>query len=375
VISFGEPQLDYAEEEAVSRVLASGQLSRGDECRAFEAEFGQIVGGRATVAVSSGTAALHLAMLAAGIGPGDEVIVPGLTYVATSNAVRYCGATPVLVEGEHPSWCISPRRAEQASWCISPRRAEQAITDRTKAIVAVHLYGHEADLPALELIVQRQERLYGRKIRIIEDCAQALGNPKVGLHLSAWSFYASKHITTGGEGGAVTSHRPEDIGRARHLATQAMTDKRYVHSCVGYNYRMTEIQAAIGRAQIRKLPRFMERRREILSIYHTLLDGSKAWTQSMPRPVTHAAWACAAMLRTHSGYSINAAEVGVKMAGQGIETRPFFPLPPWRGLPYRGVAFDTEEKLRFSGIVLPIHCGLRDGDVKKVCEELRRALD
>lgn len=271
MIPLVKPQIGAEERDAVAEVLASGHIVQGAQVEAFEAEYAEHVDGRDCIAVSSGTAALHLALLAADIGPGDEVIVPSFTFAATANAVRLCGATPVFVD-------IDP-----ITFCMDPEATAAAITTRTVALLPVHLYGHPADIPALTAIAERHDLL------LVEDAAQAHGASYSGQPVGAlgdlgcFSFYATKNMTTG-EGGMVVT---ADSGLARTLRllrNQGM-EQRYLHEIVGLNQRMTDIAAAIGRCQLRRL-REWTHTRQANAAY--LTHHLKVNTPALGGPVTHA---------------------------------------------------------------------------------------
>lgn len=233
------PLIGAAERDAVAAVMAGGHLVQGSQVAAFEDEFSDLVAGRPCVAVSSGTSALHLALLAAGIGPGDEVIVPSFTFAATANAVRLVGADPVFAD-------IDP-----VSFCVDPEAVAAAVTPRTAAVMPVHLYGHPADMTALTRLAERHGLL------VVEDAAQAhaaayAGRPVGALgDLAGFSFYATKNMTTG-EGGMVVAKDADTAHRVRLLRNQGMQE-RYLHETVGLNQRMTDIAAAIGRHQLTRL--------------------------------------------------------------------------------------------------------------------------
>ena len=237
------PLLGAEEQEAVLRVLASGQLAQGEQVAAFEKRFAALCQVREAVAVSSGTAALHLALLAHGVGPGDEVITTPFSFAATANVILLVGATPVFVD-------IDP-----VTFNIDPALVEAAVGRRTKAILPVHLYGNPCDMHRLKAIAG--------KLAIIEDACQAHaakidGKPVGGFGTGCFSFYATKNMTTG-EGGIVTTNDPAIAERVRLLRSHGQKE-RYHHTTLGYNQRMTEIQAAIGLAQVEKLERFTEHR-------------------------------------------------------------------------------------------------------------------
>jgi dTDP-4-amino-4,6-dideoxygalactose transaminase len=227
--------------------MRSGQLSQGPETAAFEAEFGELVDGRHCIGVNSGTSALHVGLLAAGIGPGDEVIVPSFTFAATANAVALTGATPVFVD-------IDPD-----TYCVDPDAVAAAITTRSAAVMPVHLYGHPADMPAIMALAERHD------LMVIEDAAQAHGASLAGRPCGAWgdlgmfSFYPTKNMTTG-EGGMITTADPEIARKCRLLRNQGM-EVRYQNEAVGLNVRMTDIAAAIGRVQLSRLGPWTDQRR------------------------------------------------------------------------------------------------------------------
>lgn len=245
MISIASPLLGEEEAAALLRVLNSGQLAQGEEVALFEQRFAELCHVQHAVAVSSGTAALHLALLAHGIGPGDEVITTAFTFAATANAIVLVGATPVFVD-------IDPE-----TYTIDPTLIEYALTARTKAIVPVHLYGHPC---AMQAILQIAE---AHNILVIEDACQAHaasieGQPVGSFSTGCFSFYPTKNMTTG-EGGMVTTNDSAIAEQLRLLRNQGQA-QRYVQTALGYNQRMTNLQAALGLAQLPKLERFTEQR-------------------------------------------------------------------------------------------------------------------
>ena len=238
-VPLSRPLIGADEESAVLRVLRSGRLTQGPEVAAFEVEFSAAVGGRLAIAVSSGTAALHLLLLAHGIGSGDEVIVPSFTFAASANAVRLTGAEVVFVD-------IEPR-----SFCLDPDAVRSALTARTAAILAVHLYGHPSDMTALATLAR------SKGVLLLEDAAQAHAASLDGVPVgalgdgAAFSFYPSKNMTTG-EGGMVSVRDGAVADRVRLLRNQGMAEQ-YEHKIVGFNLRLTDLQAAIGRVQLAAL--------------------------------------------------------------------------------------------------------------------------
>ncbi|MEM4522680.1 MAG: DegT/DnrJ/EryC1/StrS aminotransferase family protein, partial [Nitrososphaeria archaeon] len=251
-----EPEIGDEELKNVIEAVKSGWVSsKGRFIDEFESSFAKYVGVKYGIATSNGTAALHLALAGLNIGSDDEVIVPDLTFAATINAVLYTRAKPVIVD-------INPEY-----WCIDPTKLEKAITSKTKAIILVHLYGHPCDMePIME--IAEQHNLY-----VIEDVAEAHGaeykGRKVGSfgHISCFSFYGNKVITTG-EGGMCLTNDREIAERIKILRDHGMSpEKRYWHDVIGFNYRMTNLQAALGLAQLGKIERFIEKKREIAKKY------------------------------------------------------------------------------------------------------------
>lgn len=245
MIPISRPLLGAEEEAALCHVLRSGRLAQGEQISAFEQQFAKMCRVQEAVAVSSGTAALHLALLAHGIGPGDEVITTAFSFVATANAILLAGATPVFVDIE-PETCT-----------LDPLLVEAAITARTKAIMPVHLYGHPCAMPRLVALALAYDLV------IIEDACQAHaatidGRPVGSFGTGCFSFYATKNMTTG-EGGMVTTNDAQVAEKVRLLRSQGQSE-RFVHTTAGYNLRMTEMQAALGLVQLKKLRQLTEQR-------------------------------------------------------------------------------------------------------------------
>jgi dTDP-4-amino-4,6-dideoxygalactose transaminase len=245
MIGIARPLLGAEEEAAILQVLASGRLAQGERVAAFEQRFAELCQVREAVAVSSGTAALLLALLAHNIGRGDEVITTAFSFAATANTILFAGATPVFVD------------IEPDTYTLDPVQTEIALTRRTKAIIAVHLYGHPCDMKRLEQVAQAYSLV------LIEDASQAHAatidsRPVGSFGTGCFSFYATKNMTTG-EGGMVTTNDPAIAERVRLLRNHGQ-EARYYQIALGYNFRMTEMQAALGTAQIEKLEYFTERR-------------------------------------------------------------------------------------------------------------------
>ncbi|MDT3767207.1 DegT/DnrJ/EryC1/StrS family aminotransferase [Gleimia hominis] len=260
MIPAAHPLIGEDEIEAVSEVLRSGMVAQGPQVAAFEEEFSnQMVSGAHSVAVNSGTSALHIGLLASGIGPGDEVIVPSFTFAGTGNSVAITGASPVFAD------------VELDYYCLDPEAVEAAITPKTRGIMPVHLYGHPANMPALKEIAQKHD------LMLFEDAAQAHGagidGQKVGTFgtFGAFSFYPTKNMTSG-EGGMITTGDDELARKARLIRNQGM-EKRYANELVGLNNRMTDIHAAIGRTQLKKVEAWTKKRQENAAFLTQNLEG------------------------------------------------------------------------------------------------------
>jgi perosamine synthetase len=364
-IPVAAPVLAGREKEYVADCMESGWISSsGKYVELFEAGFAEFCGVRHAVACCNGTVALHVALLALGVGPGDEVIVPTLTFVATANAVTYCGARAVFVD------------SEPETWNLDPAQVEAKITPRTKGIIAVHLYGHPAEMDALRAVARR------RGLFVLEDAAEAHGALHKGRRagslgdVAAFSFYANKIIATG-EGGMVVTDDDALAARVRLLRGQGMdAERRYWFPVVGYNYRMMNIPAAIGLAQLERAEWHMGRRREVADTYMRLLRGVPQLSWQTEREWTrHAYWMFTVIL----GDETRADRDGLmaRLYEQGVETRPvFYPvhtLPPYRESA-RGEEFPVAERLARRGISLPTWAGLSADDLSYVCERLRGCL-
>lgn len=246
MINIAKPIITDEEIEAVTEVLKSGMLAQGKQVEAFQDEFSNFTEAEYGIATSSGTTALHTALVAAGIGPGDEVITTPFTFAATANSILYTGATPVFAD-------IDPK-----TFNLDPASIEDKITEKTKAILPVHLYGQPADLEPILEIAQKHDLV------VIEDAAQAHGaeyhGHKIGSlgDMGCFSFYPTKNMTTG-EGGMVTTNNPELAEKAAMVRAHGES-KRYEHDILGYNYRMTDIAASIGRVQLKHIDEFNTKR-------------------------------------------------------------------------------------------------------------------
>jgi perosamine synthetase len=358
-IPVAEPALIGNEKEYVLDCLESSWISsNGKYIERFESAFAEFCGVKYALSCCNGTVALHLALLALGVGPGDEVLVPSLTYVASANAVAYCGARPVLVD------------SEPDTWNINADLIDKHITSRTKGIMVVHLYGHPTNMdPVLSLA-------HDHGLFVLEDAAEAHGaeykKRRVGSigDIATFSFYGNKIITTG-EGGMVVTNDDELARKVRQLKGQGHDpDRRYWFPVMGFNYRMTNIEAAIGLAQVEKIDWHMARRRENALWYRKYLGADARFTLSPEAEwARNAYWMNCVILGTDFPLSRDAAME--KLAQAGVETRPFF--YPMHTLPmYResGSAFPVAEALASRGFNVPSSATLTEEEIAYVCDTL-----
>ena len=348
----GKPSIGQAEIRAVTQSLKKCQLTMGSNVRNFESLLATYLGTRNVVVCSSGTAALHLALIAARIGPGDEVLVPDLTYISTANAVKYVGGRVVLVD------------IDKDTWNINLDDAAKKINNHTKAIIPVHLYGTPCDMDAVERFASKFDLI------LIEDAAEAIGGNWEGKPLGTWgdmgmfSFYGNKVITTG-EGGAVVTDNDDLANTVRYFRGQAQGTQRFYHDAVGYNYRMTDIQAAIGIAQLDQIETFLERRHAIVNKYRYLLGD----VLQFPRTQGSAPWLFTGVGQTH--YSIMERELALR----GVEVRPMF--VPMHRLPMyqqKDEKFPVTTSLWEYGISLPTYPELMELEVSDIARQVREVI-
>ena len=346
MIPAAKPLIGDEERAAVDRVLQSGMLAQGPEVAAFENEFSKIVAGRQCVAVNSGTSGLHLALIAAGIKKGDEVIVPSFTFAATANSVALTGATPVFVD-------INPR-----TFNINPIAIEAAITPRTRAIQLVHLYGQPAAMKEIMAISVRHN------LQVIEDAAQAHmasfdGTPVGAFGIAGiFSFYPTKNMTSG-EGGMITTASDEVARQSRLLRNQGM-EKRYVNEIVGFNTRMTDIHAAIGRVQLTKLAGWTEKRRSNAKFLDENLNGVVV------------PYVAPGAFHVYHQYTIRVVghdrdAFAAEMTKRGVGNGVYYPTPVHR-LPSFDHTFDLPETTLATKEVLsiPVHPSLSTEDLETI---------
>lgn len=365
VIPINKPLIGEEEVRAIREVIDSGILTSasvdgGPKVREFESRFASFVGSRYAVAVSNGTAALHLALLAAGVGPGDEVIVPPFTFVATATVVLLVGAKPVFAD-------IDPE-----TYNIDPENIRKLISPRTKAIIPVHLYGLPADMdPIMEIANDHN-------IVVIEDAAQAHGASYKGRmigsigHMGCFSFYATKNMTTG-EGGMITTSNKEYWERLRMLRTHGQV-KGYDPHILGYNYRMPEIEAAIGLVQLSKLSRFLEIRRRNAMILNELLGDVEGVRIPYEPSGSRHSW----YLYTVS-VDKNRDLLREKLNAVGIGASVYYEVPVhltplFRGMGFSEGMYPSAESVARKVLSLPVHPGLSENDMVFIYESVKKFL-
>jgi perosamine synthetase len=363
VIPVSEPELGPLERSYLIDAFDSGWISsRGEYIERSEQLLARVAGAPHAAVCSNGTTALHLALLGIGISPGDEVIIPSLTYIATLNAVYYVGAIPVIVD------------VLEETWCIDPAAVESAITERTKAILAVDLYGQPADYTALSSIARRHNLL------LIADAAESLGGSLHGVttgalaDVSVFSFFGNKVITSG-EGGAVTTASPEIDARVRQLRNQGNhLTQRYFHDVIGYNYRMTNLSAAILTAQLERVDDLVGARRRVVDAYTRRLNGFDSFRlQAVADGAVPTPWMLSVRLR---GLTSTRRDEVIRLLGEdGVESRPVFPLV--QSMPFVPVehrrSTPIAERISQEGISLPTFPGLSDSSVETIVDALHRA--
>ena len=352
-----QPDLSGNEKKYVNDCLDSTWISsKGKYLPLFEDRFKQFVGVKHATGVCNGTVALHLALIALGIGEGDEVLIPTLTYIASVNAISYTGATPVFVDSLN------------STWQIDPDDVRKKITPKTKAVMAVHLYGHACDMDALSAICKEND------LFLIEDCAEAIGTKYKGRHvgtfgdISTFSFFGNKTITTG-EGGMVVTNDETLFDRSVHFKGQGLAKHRqYWHDVIGYNYRMTNICAAIGYAQMERIEEFIKRKREIAELYKTCLQDTKVIFHGEAENTVNSYWICSILIP--DGESRD--RLREHLADAGIETRPlFYPVHTMPMYSSKFQKLSVAENLGWRGINLPSYPGLKDDDVIHICSLIK----
>ncbi|MEW6181619.1 MAG: LegC family aminotransferase [Bacillota bacterium] len=361
-IPLDAPNIGELEKEYVMRALDSGYVSSvGPLITEFEERFRAYTGARHAVATVNGTSAIHLALRLLGVGPGDEVIVPALTFISTVNPVVYVGATPVVVD-------VDPR-----TWNIDVSGLERAITTRTRAVILVHLYGNPVDMTGVMKVARRHG------LRVIEDAAEALGATFEGCHVGTFgdvgvfSFNGNKVITTGG-GGMLVTGDPGIAERARLLVNQGRAAGiiEYEHREIGYNYRLTNLQAALGLAQLERLPEFLAAKRLNAAVYRELLRGQPGLERQHEVKDAESNWWLFSVLIDPERFGEGRISTAERLRASGVQVRPLF-MPIHRQPPYIEYACTgcpVAESLHERGLNLPSASFLKEEDVRETCRLL-----
>lgn len=355
-----QPSLSGNEKKYVNECLDSTWISsKGKFVNEFEKSFSEYTAVRHATSVSNGTVALHLALITLGIGSGDEVIVPTLTYIASVNAIAYTGATPVFVD------------SLTDTWQIDPDDVRRKVTPQTKAIMAVHLYGHPCDMDQITEIA-REHGLF-----VIEDCAEAFGSLYKGKHvgsfgdIATYSFFGNKTITTG-EGGMVVTNDATLYERAVHFKSQGLAKHReYWHDVVGYNYRMTNICAAIGLAQLEQADEFIAKKRQVAEWYKQCLTGVPVTVHGEYGYVRHSYWMVSILVdKPEQRDPLRAA-----LAESGIETRPlFYPVHTMPMYSPKYQKHPVAENLGWRGINVPSWPNIEKDEIHFISSIIEKSL-
>ncbi len=363
MIPIYKPMIEKDDIEAICETAKSGWVSsRGEKIQQFENQFSKYIGMSSGVATSNGTTALHLALSALGIHESDEVIVPDFTFVSPVNAVLYQGAKPVLVD------------AESETWGMDPKKVLSSITPKTKAIIVVHVYGNPAKLDEIKEIAD------DRSIYLVEDCAESIGAKFLGKRvgsfgtISCFSFYGNKIITTG-EGGMCLTNEKDIEERMKMLRDHGMSNsKRYWHDIIGYNYRMTNIQAALGLSQLSKIDKILKRKREIAKIYYENLP--KEVATYIRNDYSESVYWLFSIL---SKNELEKQSILDSLERNGYETRPFFypvhSMPPYLKFISDTDTFEVSKHISDVGINLPSYPELTNEQVLGVCRAVKQAID
>jgi len=348
-----QPVMGQQERTYVDDCIVQNQLTwSGPYVKQFEREFAGVCGTTYALTCCNGTSALHLALLALGVKWGDEVIVPTLTYIACANAVTYCGAKPVFVD------------VDEHTWDLTADTVLSAVSRRTKAVIAVHLFGNPPEM-------QKLRRALPSNVRIIEDAAQAHGVRVCDFSdVATFSFYGNKIITTG-EGGAVVTNNPAISESVQFYRGQAQSAKRYWHSAIGYNYRMTNVQAAIGVAQLHNLSALQQTREMVWKRYCTRLGSKVYQVQCDCKEQQRAYWMMSPLFFSEEQRD----KVQNALEYENIETRPMFP-PLHMQRPYAAgmLKLPVAEEIFKTGLSIPTHSAMTLTDVDRVCDVIVRSL-
>jgi perosamine synthetase len=350
-----QPNISGNEKKYVDECLSSSWISsKGKFVNLFEQNFSSYIGCNYGIAVCNGTVSLHLALLGLEIGVGDEVIVPTFTYIASVNAIRYVGATPVFVD------------SLESTWQMDPADVQRKITAKTKAIMVVHLYGQSADMASL-MDIAKKNKLY-----VVEDCAEAIGTEfdgkKVGSFgdVASYSFYGNKTITTG-EGGMLVLNNEDLYHKMVKLKGQGLAgEKEYWHDVIGYNYRMTNICAAIGVAQLERVEDTIKRKVEIANLYKKGLEKSGVEFHTSSSASFHTYWMCSILVEKPEQRDL----LRKYLAGCGIETRPLFYPIHTMPMYFESKVYEVAENLSSRGMNIPSYPDLSNEMIELVISSI-----
>jgi len=352
-----QPSITSLEKRYVNECLDSSWISsKGKYVNLFEKSFANKTGVDYATSVCNGTVALHLALLALGIGPGDEVIVPTFTYIASVNAIVYCGATPIFVD------CL------EDTWQVDPEDISKKITSKTKAIMIVHLYGQSCDMDSICKIAKEND------VFLVEDCAEGFGTRYKGRHvgsfgdISTYSFFGNKTITAG-EGGMVVTNNETLYRRAVHLKGQGLAEHRqYWHDVVGYNYRMTNITCAIGQAQLERSDELLFKKRKVAEYYHSVFEGTHIKTHKEQPNTTHSYWMNSVILECNQEQRD---EFRNYLSSKGIDTRPlFYPVHTMPMYSSRYQSHRVSEDISRRGFNIPSYPDLKESELEYISQTI-----
>jgi perosamine synthetase len=355
MIHIAKPKIGDKEKQLVMEVLESGMLAQGPKVAALEKAFADVCEVKHAIATTSGTTALHLALLAHGVGEGDEVITTPFTFIASANSILFTGAKPVFVD------------IEPETFNIDPNQIEAAVTPKTKAILPVHLYGYVCDMDAIMAIAEKYD------LAVIEDACQAVGasfkgQKAGGFGTGTFSLYATKNVMSG-EGGMITTNQDDIAEYCRMVRSHGMK-VRYYHDMLGYNYRMSDLHAAIGLAQMGRLEKFTEQRKENAAYLNAHIDS--VVTPSVKPGYDHV-WH-QYTIRVNDGRDRDAAVK--KLNDAGIGTGIFYPVPVHQQDYMRDLVGEyhlpVSEKLAKEVISLPVHPQVTQSDLEKIVEEVNK---
>jgi perosamine synthetase len=362
MIPVNEPIISQAAKDNVNQALETGWLSSsGPAVKQFEQTFADYLDTRHAITVSSGTAALHVTLLGLGIGQGDEVIVPAFTMAASWMAIMYTGATPVFVD------------CELETYNIDIKQIASKITDKTKAIMAVHIYGHACEMDSINKIAKEHN------LTVIEDAAEALAGEYKGKkcgtlgQVACFSFYANKIVTTG-EGGMIVTNDDKLANQARKFKDLYHSDRRFIHEQLGYNYRMTNLQAAVGLGELSELDNYLAKKQRMASLYDELLSDLPGIKTPITLPhITNTFWMYSILIKSDE-FGLTRDELAAKLKEQKIGTRDFFYSPQDQPVLKDIVGSETFPNTKLiseRGLYLPSGLALTEDQIHEVCQVIK----